>query len=50
MPFLKRVKMSLTSCSLSVGQMVLMKYASSTLRLRKFSETIVDDGPSKFMG
>ena len=37
MPFLKGVKMSLSSCSLSVGQMVLMKYASSTLRLRKFS-------------
>ena len=37
-PFLKRVKMSLFSCSLSAGQMALMKYASSTLRLPKFSE------------
>ena len=37
-PFLKRIKMSLFSCYLSVEQMALMKYASSTLRLRKFSE------------
>ena len=41
MPLLKSVKMSLCSCSLSVGQMVLMKYASSTLRLRKFSGTLL---------
>ena len=41
MPFLKNVIMSLSSCSLSAGQMVLIKPASSTLRLRKFSGTLV---------
>ena len=41
MPFLKSVKMSVSSCSLSVGQMVLMKYASSTLRLRTFSGVLL---------
>ena len=41
MSFLKSVKMSLSSCSLSVGQMVLMKYASSTLRSRKFSGALL---------
>ena len=35
------VKMSVSSCSLSVEQMVLMKYASNTLRLRKFSGTML---------
>ena len=40
-PFLKSVKMSLSSCSLSVGQMVLIKYASNTLRLRKFSGALL---------
>ena len=29
--------MSVSSCSLSVEQMILMKYASNTLRLQKFS-------------
>ena len=33
--------MSLSSCSLSVGQMVLIKYASNTLRLRKFSGALL---------
>ena len=41
MPFLKSAKMSLSSCSLIVGQMVLVNYASSTLRLRKFSGTLL---------
>ena len=41
MPSLKSVKMSLSSCSLSAEQMVLMKYASSTLRLRKFSGVLL---------
>ena len=41
MPFLKSVKMSLSSCSLSVGQMVLIKYASNTLCLRKFSGVLL---------
>ena len=41
MPFLKSVKMSLSSCSLSVGQMVLIKDASNTLRLRKFSGALL---------
>ena len=36
MPFLKSVKMSLSTCSLTVGQMILRKYAFNTLRLRKF--------------
>ena len=40
-PFLRSVKMALPSCSLSVGQMVLMKYASSTLHLQKFSGTLL---------
>ena len=42
MSFLKSVKMSLPSCSLSVEQMVLMKHASNTLRLRKFSGAYVN--------
>ena len=33
--------MSLSSCSLSVGQIVLIKYASNTLRLRKFSVALL---------
>ena len=33
--------MSFTSFSLSVRQMVLMKYVSSTLRLRKFSGALL---------
>ena len=41
MSFLKSVKMSLSSCSLSVEQMVLMKHASNTLRLRKFSGALL---------
>ena len=41
MPFLKSVKMSLSSFSLSVGQMVLIKYASNTVRLRKFSGVLL---------
>ena len=40
MPFLKIVEMSLSSCSLSVGQMVLIKYASNTLRF-KFSGALL---------
>ena len=41
MSFLKSVKISLSSCSLCVGQMVLMKYAFNTLRLRKFSGALL---------
>ena len=41
MSFLKSVKMSLCSFSLSVEQMVLMKYASNTLRLREFSGALL---------
>ena len=37
MPFLKSVKISLSSCSLCLGEIVLMKYASSTVRSQKFS-------------
>ena len=37
MPFLKSVKISLSSCSLSVREMVLMKYVFNTQHLRKFS-------------
>ena len=33
--------MSLSHCSLKVGQMFLMKYASNTLRLRMFSEALL---------
>ena len=33
--FLESVKISLSSCSLSIGQMVLIKYASNNLILRK---------------
>ena len=40
-PFLKSVKMSLSNCLLSVGRMVLIKYSSNTLRLRKFSGALV---------
>ena len=47
MPFLKRVKTSLSSWSLSLGQMVLIKYASNTLCLLR---GLADDGPCKFMG
>ena len=36
MLFLESVEMSFSSCSLSVGQIVLMKSVSNTLRLRKF--------------
>ena len=41
MPFLKSVKMPLSSCSLSLGQVVLLKYASNTLHLRKFSRALL---------
>ena len=41
MAFLKNVKISLSSSSLNVGQMVLIKYDSSTLRLRKFSGALL---------
>ena len=41
MPFLNKVKISLSSCSLSVGQMVLTKYGSNTLHLRKFSGALL---------
>ena len=39
MLFLKSVKVSLPNCSLSVVQMVLIKYASNSLCLQKFSGT-----------
>ena len=60
MSFLKSVKMSLSSCSLSAEQTFLITYASNTPPLRKFSGTFMpsgkfpnsqfsDDGPCKFM-
>ena len=41
MKFLKSAKMSLSSCSLSVGQMVLIRIASNALCLSKFSGALL---------
>ena len=40
--------MSLSNCSLSVGQMVLIKYAFNTA-LTEVLSSLVDDGPCKSM-
>ena len=49
MPFLKSAKASLSSCSLSIGQMVLMNYFHYSA-LTKVLRDLADDRPSKFMG
>ena len=47
MPFLKSVKMSLSSYSLSAGQTVLIKYASNNY-ITKVLRHLADDGPCNF--
>ena len=47
MPFLKSVKISLSSYSLSVGQTVLIKYASNNY-ITKVLRHLADDGPCNF--
>ena len=46
MPVLKGVKMPLSSCSLSVGQMFLRMYVSNTLT--KGLKGLADNSPCKF--
>ena len=41
MLFVKSVKSSFFSCSLSVGQMISVKYGCNTLPLQKFSEALL---------